>query len=394
MIVNFFLIEMSLFAPESLQFHQYVGQALHPMAGIAVGWAYVMGMLVGPASELVAASMLLQQWLGWGELVWICILVAVLAILLSLIPHAPLLKWGSLAAFLKIFLLLGFSLLGLASILGVFSGALPRIGTENYHDFFPHRIRGTLAAGMGVTMIYGGTESIGLFSEEDRGSAVHVPSVTYNIAFRMVFLYCFSAIVLVGVLPWQRAEESVSPFLLALALLGLDGPVTHIVTIVILLSITTLAVEDLFLVERLLFLLTDNSRLSQGLSQAPKARNLPSGVRVATRLMLLAVLLAALAGDAPYLRLFYLSGFGFWFIWVMLTLAFPRYCRLAQRTYPDHIPRWHVPHPKLLQGVVLTILSLSALCFAMTPLGRDTILFSGGCLACACALYTVTRQRR
>lgn len=394
-IVDFFLIEMSLSSPKSLQFHQYVGQALCPMAGAAVGWAYMMGMLVGPASELVAAGMLLQQWLGRGDLTRICIAVAAVAILISFLPQKLILKWGFFAAFLKIFVLLGFSLLGLAGIFGILPGLISCIGLQNYRGsgFFPHGLRGTMAAGIGVTMIYGGTESIGLFTEEKHGTAVHIPSVTYNIAFRMVFLYSFAAIILVGVLPWQSAKDAVSPFLQALEILGLGGSVVHIVTVVILLSITTLAVEDLFLVERLLFFLANDSRPFQD-AYVSKTQTLPFNVRIATRIMLLLVLLAALQGDTPYLRLFYLSGVGFWFIWIMLTLAFPRYCRLAQRQHPDHIPRWHVPCPKLLQGVVLTILGLSAVCFSMTPLGQDTLLLSGGCLVLACFFHFAASKRR
>ena len=78
--VNFFLIEMALSGPKHLYFHQYVWIDFCPAAGSAVGWAYIMGMVVGPASEIVAAGMLLRQWIGSGEVVWYCWLVAFAAV--------------------------------------------------------------------------------------------------------------------------------------------------------------------------------------------------------------------------------------------------------------------------------------------------------------------------
>ena len=60
-IVNLFLIEMSLCGQKSLYFHQYVALALGPKAGMAVACAYILSMLVGQISELLAANMLLEQ---------------------------------------------------------------------------------------------------------------------------------------------------------------------------------------------------------------------------------------------------------------------------------------------------------------------------------------------
>ena len=395
--VNFFLIEMALSGPKHLYFHQYVGIAFGPVAGSAVGWAYIMGMVVGPASEIVAAGMLLRQWIGSGKVVWYCWLVALVAVLLSLISRRLLLNLEFYTAFLRVFLLLGFSLLGLACILGLFPALVPQVGTENYlpaEGFLPHGMWGVLAAVIGVTMIYGGTESIGLFSEEGQGTSLNVPSITYTIVLRMVFLYSFAVTVLVGVLPWRDASASVSPFVLALELLQTDHVVVHLFTIGILTSIITLAVADMFLVERLLLLLSQDGYFPRRLFGSSCRGKPQVNSRIATRVLLLAVLLVALQGDQAYLRLFYLSGFGFFFIWVMLTLAFPRYCRLAQDANANHCDHWHVPCPRLLQVIVLTILGAGLICFATVPLGRDTLLLSLVWLLLSCVYHVTARDRK
>lgn len=395
--VNFFLIEMALSGPKHLYFHQYVGIAFGPAAGSAVGWAYIMGMVVGPASEIVAAGMLLRQWIGSGEVVRYCWLVAFVAVLISLLARRLVLNLEFYVAFLRVFLLLGFSLLGLASILGLFPSLVPRLGTENYlpaEGFLPHGLWGVLAASIGVTMIYGGTESIGLFSEDEQSKSLNVPSITYTIVLRMVFLYSFAATVLVGILPWENASAKASPFILALQLLNTDSMVVHLFTIGILASIITLAVADMFLVERLLLLLSKDGYFPRRLFDSSCLKKRQSNSRIATRILLLAVLLVALNDDHAYLRLFYLSGFGFFFIWVMLTLAFPRYCRLAQSANPELCRHWHVPCPKLLQAIVLTILGAGLICFATTPLGRDTLLISLGWLLLPCVHWIMTRCQK
>ena len=395
-IVNFFLIEMALSGPKHLYFHQYVGIAFGPAAGSAVGWAYIMGMVVGPASEVAAAGMLLRQWIGSGSVGWYCIFVALVAILISLVSRRLVLELELWTAFLRVFLLLGFSLMGLASILGLFPSLVPPTCLENYlpeESFFPHGLWGVLAAGMGVTMIYGGTESIGLFSEDDQNHALNVPSITYTIVLRMVFLYSFAATVLVGVLPWENASASASPFVLALIFLGADSVIVHLFTVGILASIITLAVTDMFLVERLLLLLSKDGYFPQGLFGSGPGKQQANSC-IATRVLLFGVLLVALRGDHAYLRLFYLSGFGFFFIWVMLTLAFPRYCRLAREANPDLCEHWRVPCPRLLQAVVLTILGAGLVCFSTTSLGRDTLLTSLTWLLLSCVHHVVARHKK
>lgn len=395
--VNFFLIEMALSGPKHLYFHQYVGIAFGPVAGSAVGWAYIMGMVVGPASEIVAAGMLLRQWIGSGEVVWYCWLVALVAVLLSLVSRRLLLNLEFYTAFLRVFLLLGFSLLGLACILGLFPSLVPQVGAENYlpaEGFLPHGVWGVLAAVIGVTMIYGGTESIGLFSEEGQGTSLNVPSITYTIVLRMVFLHSFAVTVLVGVLPWRDASANVSPFVLALELLKTDHVVVHLFTIGILTSIITLAVADMFLVERLLLFLSQDGYFPRKIFGSSCHGKPQLKSRIATRVILLAVLLVALQWDQAYLRLFYLSGFGFFFIWVMLTLAFPRYCRLAQNANASRCDYWHVPCPRLLQVIVLTILGAGLICFATIPLGRDTLLLSLVWLLLSCVYHVAARERK
>lgn len=364
-IVNLFLIEMSLCGQKSLYFHQYVALALGPKAGMAVACAYILSMLVGQISELLAANMLLEQcvWdLGVPALhTKVMILITVV---IGIIPHKLLARLESFVAFVKMFLLLSFGLIGLASILSLFSSQIASVGTIRFSslsDIFPNGLRGTLAAGVGVIMMYGGTESIGLFEEKERSGSSNMLSLTYNIALRMVFVYTLATTALVGVLPYPLPEGVVSPLIYAMMLLGFDRTIGAIITIVVLLSIFTLAVSDLFLAGRLfLRLFYDSSLYSR--ENSPISREKASrAVGIIVRLLLFFALILVLIGNLPYTTLFHLSGLGFLFIWIMLALAFPKYCKKVNTARTP--AKQYIRHPVLLQGIVLVTLSLCVLCF-------------------------------
>lgn len=391
--VNFFLIEMSL-SGKGTSFHQYVGKAFGPLAGTTVSWAYTMGMVVGPASEIIAAGVLLNRWFPQMSLLKLCISVAAFVIVSSFFPKRWLTKLEFITAFLRIFVLLGFSLLGLASILGLFTGSIQAVGFSNYAEnggFFPHGLTGTMTASIGVVMAYGGTESVGIFFNEDTPHNQASHSITYNTAFRIMFLYCFAISILVGVLPWDSATTTISPFAQALGILNCHPIVILLLNIVIFSSIITLAVIDVNLASRLLQLLTEDGyfpRTAPSKHRRWQKLNVPLTIWV---VLLLSVLSVALWKDTAYLRLLYLSGFGFSFIWIMITLSYPRYCKIIHKSHPELQNHWRVPHAKLLQLYVLTVLTCGTICFASVPLGRTTLLIGVLWLLTACGYYAWKR---
>ena len=367
-IVNLFLIEMSLCGQKSLYFHQYVALALGPKAGMAVACAYILSMLVGPISELLAANMLLEQC-AWdlGVPALHTKVMILITIVIGIIPHKLLARLESFVAFMKMFLLLSFGLIGLASILSLFSSQIAAVGTIRFSslsDIFPNGLRGTLAAGVGVIMMYGGTESIGLFEEKERGGSSNMLSLTYNIALRMVFVYTLATTALVGVLPYPLPEGVVSPLIYAMMLLGFDRTIGAILTIVVLLSIFTLAVSDLFLAGRLFLRLFQDSSLCSRENSPISQEKASRAVGIIVRLLLFFALILVLIGNLPYTTLFHLSGLGFLFIWIMLALAFPQYCKKVNTARTP--AKQYIRHPVLLQGIVLVTLSLCALCFFLS----------------------------
>lgn len=393
--VNLFLIEMSLSPFDFAYFHQYVGKALGPLAGTTTGWAYIMGMVIGPASEIIIAGVFLCRWFPRLTLLPTCVAITGLLIGLSFLggPWLPRLKY--ITAFLRVLLLLGFGLLGIASMFGLFAGSLRTVGLTHYPQpgsFFPHGIKGTFAASVGVVMAYGGTESIGILSERDAMSNQFLPSASYSIAFRVVFLYGFSIAMLVNILPWYETSAVQSPFAQALALLNCPPAVLVLFYIILILSIASLVVTDTVMTLPLLRQLIQDSLFPRLVSKGKDRTGKISAAVTMWMILLVSVLTAAWDGETAFLRLFYLSGLGFVYIWIMITLSHPRYRRLVRREFPQQQDYWQVPCAGLFHMLVLVILLAGILCFAFFPLGRQTLLISFGWIAAACIYYR--RQRR
>lgn len=375
--INFFLIEMSLSPYGSPYFHQYIEHAFGPAWGLTVGWAYMLGMVAGPASEIIIIGIIVQRWLQGFSLVLICLLIAVAIFFMRFLCEPILSMLEAMTAFLRLFVLLGFGLVGAASVFGLFSGTIRTVGFANYtsHGFFPNGICGTMSACIGIIMAYGGTESVGVLSDGKKQGGFNVPSIFCSISFRLVFLYCFTMFSLAGVLPFQEAAPASNPFAQAIDRLALPKIVSLLFFAVIVISMFTLVLTDINLTVRLL-----NQMKLEYFSHRPlKTKNKISrsfGVEAITWFVVLFLAVFAVLlwqGDA-YLHLFYLSGFGFTYIWMMIALAYPKFLHKVYSDFPDFSPSWRAPFPHVFRSIALLILLASIFYFSTIPLGLETLL--------------------
>lgn len=376
--VNFFLIEMSLSPYGSLYFHQYVEHAFGPVWGLTVGWAYTLGMVIGPASEIIIIGIIVQNWLNDFSLILICLLIAVAIFLMHFLGESFLSKLEAATAFLRVFVLLGFSLIGVASIFGLFSGTIHTVGFENFtsHGFFPNGISGTMSACIGIAMAYGGTESVGVLSDGKKRNGLNLPSIFYSISFRVVFLYCFTLFALTGVLPSQIAAPTLIPFTQAVEILMLPTTVNLLFLTVVIVSMFTVVLTDMNLTVQLLNQL-ESDHFFPHFFKKKGGMFCKFGTEITIwSALFLAVFSVRFWGTDAYLHLFYLSGIGFTFIWTMIVLAYPKFCYKIHSNFPDFSASWHAPYPNVFRTIALIILFTSIFFFSLIPLGLETLFTS------------------
>ena len=374
-MVNLFLIEMSLANPAGASFSQLVSFFGGPLAGKIIGLAYIPSMVIGPASEIVAAGIIINRWLPDIPLFLLCIFIGLVVVLASLIRPEKLQFFFFSMAFLKIFTLLCFSLLGIAFISNFFPALFPVVdpvvfSTRSNFLFFSGW-KGVMSASVAVSMIYGGTESIGLFADDNARSTAALPAARLSIVFRITFIDCFAAIVLICILPSQYNFFLVSPFSTAINIITQNPYIVNLFDAVIAMAAISLSISSIYMTGRMLYLQIDPN-IQKMLSRRFPSRNKFFPANIFTWFLLFVSLFPTIFwGGGSYSHLFLFSGFGFLFMWLMITFS---YCKYRKQNGPEASPNtWHLRAGEYLSYLVIILIGIGLICFFTTAQGMRTL---------------------
>jgi AAT family amino acid transporter len=314
------LAEMAVAHPIAGSFGVYAEIYLHPWAGFAVRYSYWLCQAVAIGSEMVAASIYCGLWFpnvpAW---VWIAgFSAAVVYINARTVGNFG--EFEYWFAMIKVVTIVLFLILGGALLLGV--GVKP-VGLVNYTahgGFFPHGLTGMW---LGIAMAifsYLGTEAIAVTAGEASHPEVAVPRALRSMLARLSIFYIGAMAVLVGVMPWDQAGLTESPFVRVFESVGIPaaaGVMNFVVLTAALSSVNT----DLYLCSRTIF------SLSRG-GYAPRVfgRLTSAGVPLPALLISSGGMLAALVLDlrfkeTAYLQMLGAAFFGGLFVWMMIFLT-------------------------------------------------------------------------
>lgn len=221
-VILFALSEMTVADPNSGSFRTYAKRAFGSGAGFVVGWVYWTGLILAMSSEAIAVSILMKSWfpnisiglLGSG------IIIAVT--LLNLLGAELLSKLESGLAVIKLLAIVGFIVLGLALVVGMFPGN-PQVGVQELaaEPIFLGGVSGIAGSMLMVMFTYAGFEIIGLASSETKNPKKTVPQAIKFSVFGLISLYTGAVAVLLLLIPSSQIPASVSPFVAALTRHGL-----------------------------------------------------------------------------------------------------------------------------------------------------------------------------
>jgi len=239
--------ELSSMHPAAGSFGVYGDLYLNQWAGFIARAGYWVAISISIGAELVASATYLAYWFpSVPALFWIVIFsVALLLInLLSVRNYARFEYWF---AMIKVVTIAAFIVLGAALLL---SGRVVPEYTA-HGGFFPKGPLAPLLA-MGFALYtFGGLEFIAITTGEST-SAREVPraiKLTFGV---LATVYLGAIIVLAGVMPWNRAGVTESPFVTVFRLAHIPAA-THIMTFVILTAALSGANAALYAASRILF---------------------------------------------------------------------------------------------------------------------------------------------
>ncbi|WP_288406716.1 amino acid permease [uncultured Pseudomonas sp.] len=223
--------EMAAYQPVSGSFSIYGSRFVEDGFGFALGWNYWYNWAVTIAAELVAAQLVMGFWFPEVPgLLWSALFLGLMFLLnaVSVRGFGESEFWFALIKVTTVVVFIG---LGLAAILGIFSGIEPpglTIFTQGEAPFV-----GGLQAMVGVAMIAGfsfqGTELIGIAAGESENPRKNVPIAIRQVFWRILMFYVLAIFVIGMLIPYtdprllqnDATDVSVSPFTLLFERAGL-----------------------------------------------------------------------------------------------------------------------------------------------------------------------------
>jgi amino acid transporter, AAT family len=239
--------ELACAHPAAGSFGIYGDLYLNDWAGFLSRSGYWAAIAVSIGAEMVASAVYMKHWFPQVDaVVWVVVFSALL-LLVNLRGVGSYGRFEFWFAMVKVVTIAAFVVLGASLLL---SGRVaPQYTSQG--GFFP---RGYLAPLLAMTFsiyAFGGVEFVAVTSGESRSPQEVAKAV--RITFLMLtVLYLGAIAVLVGVMPWNRAGASESPFVTVFRSVNIPGA-SHLMNFVVLTAALSGANAALYVSSRMLF---------------------------------------------------------------------------------------------------------------------------------------------
>ncbi|HMK30276.1 MAG TPA: amino acid permease, partial [Terriglobales bacterium] len=253
--------EMASVHPAAGSFGLYADLYLSRWAGFVVRYSYWMSLVVAIGSELIAAATYVHFW--FPNLPGV-LLVAIFAATLLFLNLRSVGDYGRVEywlAMIKVATIVAFVLLGASFLLAGQVAPQYRI----FGGFMPHGAASPLLAVSFALFSFLGVEFLAVSSGEARARS-EIPRAARRMFALLTFVYVGATTVLVGVMPWERAGVSQSPFVTVFQVAGLPA-VSGVMNFVVLTAALSGANASLYVAARMLF-----SLARSGYAPAPLGR--------------------------------------------------------------------------------------------------------------------------
>ena len=199
--------ELACAHPAAGSFGVYGDIYLNPFAGFMARAGYWVGLALAIGAEMVAAATYMSTWFpSVRPVLWIILFGALLLFmnLRSVGSYGRIEFWLSM---IKLATIIAFIVAGAGLLLG--GRVPPQYGSQG--GFFPKGLWSPLIAMTFAIYSFGGVEMVAVTSGESR-SAKETPRAVWLTFLTLTFVYVGAIVVLLGVMPWNHAGVTESPF--------------------------------------------------------------------------------------------------------------------------------------------------------------------------------------
>ena len=342
--------ELSAMHPAAGSFGVYAEIYLNHWAGFVARAGYWFSVVIAIGSELVAAGTYMKIWFPRiSVVVW----MVVFGLLLLFINLRPVKDYGTLEywfAFIKVITIFLFIVIGGALLIG--GRVAPQYKING--GFAPNGWGAALLAASFGLYSFLGIEMVAISSGEAR-SRTEIARAT-RIAFALLgIVYLGAMAVLVGVMPWNQAGVTQSPFVTVFQVARIPAA-GFIMNVVVLSAALSGANATLYVASRMLFSLSRYGYAPRKLGNLD-AHGVPMAALLVSMLGIVAAILLQLRTPNAYLYIINAALIGGMLAWLVSLAAHVRFRRTLS---PEQRASMQLRSPLGAAGSVLGFLAIIA----------------------------------
>jgi L-asparagine permease len=291
--------QMVLYRPTTGAFVSYAREFVSDRFAHLTGWIYVTLAALAGIAELAAIGVYVRFWLP-GLPTWIPSLAAI--VIIAGVNFLSVKAFGTIelaAAGIKVSAIILFIVTGLVAVLLTFFGR--PVGQADvthlwsHGGFFPNGLWVVIVVMQGVVFSFSAVEIVGISAGEAKDPLKTMPKAINSVIIRIGLFYIGALLILSMLLPSQAYSGKESPFVTALASLGVTG-LAGVMNFVVLTAAISGVNATLYAAVRLLRNLAANHR-APAITNRMSSRGVPVGALTSIgSVFLLGVLLIFFAG--------------------------------------------------------------------------------------------------
>jgi amino acid transporter, AAT family len=324
--------ELASTHPAAGSFGFYGDLYLNHWAGFISRAGYWLAVAVSIGAEMVASATYMQFWFQRvPAVVWVFAFSAFLLSinLLSVHSYGRFEFWF---AMIKVAVIATFIALG--AILLLTGRTAPQYFAHG--GFFPLGLAAPLLAITFAIYTFGGVEFVAVASGESSSSQA-IASAVQRTFLTLTFLYLGAIIILVGVMPWNRAGVTESPFVTVFRSVGLPGA-AHFMNFVVLTAALSGANAALYISSRMLFSLARTGWAPQALGRLSKKGAPTLALVVSSYGIVVALVLERFAPAKAFEYILRGAFFGMMLSWIISLAAHISFRRSLTAAQTEEIP--------------------------------------------------------
>ncbi len=324
--------EMAAFMPSTGSFYLYANNFVDPAFGYALGWNYWYNWAITVASEISAASLVMQFWFPYtSPFVWNAVAFSLFVGLnaLSARGFGEAEYWLS---FIKVSTIIIFIITGTLMIFGYLGQE--QLGFKNWtigKGPFPGDWTTVLGALMVAGFSFQGTELIGIAAGECKDPGKTIPKAIKQVFWRILLFFVLSIFIISLLIPYTAKELAssaveMSPFTLVFKQMGVPFAAS-LINAVILTAILSAGNSGMYASTRMLWYLAKKKHVPSIFAEVTR-RGIPIYALGATTVVCLLAFLSSLFGNGTvYFWLLNASSLSGFIAWLGIAISHYRFRR-------------------------------------------------------------------